>query len=216
MAPRSHFDKWVGRKDGFERGRKLLFELDDRRINDGEKFRGVTVSLAAIERSLEGDDSDEDDGDADVRRVTAVTNTQGPFVVGTASLRVRGGSKGERDPALDGSKGLAKTMYDVWKKWTMESHVAPVVFGPEVGNDRRIPAGLPRGRLQGLGSGREVLGPGGGRSGLSRQRRPPGLCAFEALLPASPRCPLGVYRRARVAGRGGDAVAGADRRRGQR
>lgn len=93
---RRHFDAWVKRKDHFERGCKLLAALDDDRAHNAAQWFDVTVALAAIERAIEPSEESDDEEWAHRR------------------------GRSQRD--MDGSRGSAKSMYEVWRSWTIEKH----------------------------------------------------------------------------------------------
>lgn len=109
MAARP-FDTWVKRKDHFERGCKLLTQLDDERADDAEKWFAVTVALAAIDRAIEPDDeNDYNNGIAWQKPERQQQSRRRPI-------------QRHNGPALDGARSSPKSMYEVWRKWTIDMH----------------------------------------------------------------------------------------------
>lgn len=86
-------------QDTFERGLKFLDALDALRWEDEAKFKDLVVALAAVDRGLRNEDTPDSSGDEGARR--------------DYSCRVGGQRSGA--PPLDGLRGSARSMFDVFR-----------------------------------------------------------------------------------------------------
>ena len=84
VDPEHAFERWVHRKDMFDRGLELLGRLDSSRWEQEKEWSDLTGALVAIDEALDVD------ADSEVRK--------------------------------SGPSGPAKTMYEIWKRQTMEKH----------------------------------------------------------------------------------------------